>query len=68
MILAWDSVSAEHPRRQRIRDGHKALYPHINAARLAPADPARYLIQTLWLVMIRRLKNVMNRAGGHLRA
>ncbi|SUH06460.1 cell division protein [Salmonella enterica subsp. enterica] len=32
MILAWIVFPLEHPRWQRIRDGHKALYPHINAA------------------------------------
>ncbi|EBO7155468.1 UDP-forming cellulose synthase catalytic subunit, partial [Salmonella enterica] len=52
MILAWIVFPLEHPRWQRIRDEHKALYPHINAARPRPLDPARYLIQTLWLVMI----------------
>lgn len=29
MILAWIVFPLEHPRWQRIRDGHKALYPHI---------------------------------------
>lgn len=39
-ILAWIVFPLEHPRWQRIRDGHKALYPHINAARPpAPAGP-----------------------------
>ncbi|EGM6188702.1 UDP-forming cellulose synthase catalytic subunit, partial [Salmonella enterica] len=56
MILAWIVFPLEHPRWQRIRDGHKALYPHINAARPRPLDPARYLIQTLWLVMISSTK------------
>ncbi|MBJ2952127.1 UDP-forming cellulose synthase catalytic subunit, partial [Salmonella enterica subsp. enterica serovar Mbandaka] len=55
-ILAWIVFPLEHPRWQRIRDGHKALYPHINAARPRPLDPARYLIQTLWLVMISSAK------------
>lgn len=56
MILAWIVFPLEHPRWQRIRDEHKALYPHINAARPRPLDPARYLIQTLWLVMISSTK------------
>lgn len=55
-ILAWIVFPLEHPRWQRIRDGHKALYPHINAARPRPLDPVRYLIQTLWLVMISSAK------------
>ncbi|SUG18009.1 Cellulose biosynthesis protein catalytic subunit A [Salmonella enterica subsp. arizonae] len=55
-ILAWIVFPLEHPRWQRIRAGHKALYPHINAARPRPLDPARYLIQTLWLVMISSAK------------
>lgn len=49
-VLAWVFIPLEHPRWQRIRAAHKALYPHINAARPRPLDPARYVIQTLWLM------------------
>lgn len=50
VILAWVFIPLEHPRWQRIRAERKALYPHINAARPRPLDPARYAIQTLWLM------------------
>lgn len=50
VILAWVFIPLEHPRWQRIRGQHKALYPHINATRPRPLDPARYAIQTLWLM------------------
>lgn len=50
VILAWTFIPLEHPRWQRIRAQHKALYPHINANRPRPLDPARYAIQTLWLM------------------
>ncbi|WP_348250898.1 hypothetical protein, partial [Salmonella enterica] len=39
-----------------IRDGHKALFPQINAACPRPLDPARYLIRAIWLVMISSAK------------
>ncbi|HCB1458993.1 TPA: UDP-forming cellulose synthase catalytic subunit, partial [Citrobacter farmeri] len=50
VILAWVFIPLEHPRWQRIRAERKALYPHINAARPRPLDPARYAIQTFWLM------------------
>lgn len=50
MILAWMFIPLEHPRWQRIRARHSELYPHINPDRPRPLDPARYLIQAIWLV------------------
>jgi cellulose synthase (UDP-forming) len=50
MILAWMFIPLEHPRWQRIRARHSELYPHINSDRPRPLDPARYLIQAIWLV------------------
>jgi hypothetical protein len=50
MILAWMFIPLEHPRWQRIRARHSELYPHINPDRPRPLDPARYLIQAVWLV------------------
>ena len=51
MILAWMFIPLEHPRWQRIRARHGELYPHINPNRPRPLDPARYLIQAIWLVV-----------------
>jgi len=51
MILAWTFIPLEHPRWQRIRARHSELYPHINPNRPRPLDPARYLIQALWLAV-----------------
>ncbi len=49
-------------------DGHKALYPHINAARPRPLDPARYLHSDPWLVMISSTKERHEPRGQYLRA
>lgn len=59
VILAWVFIPLEHPRWQRIRAEHKALYPHINTARPRPLDPARYAIQTLWLMMFSSRKETV---------
>ena len=40
----------EHPRWQRIRARHGELYPHINPDKPRPLDPARYAIQSIWLL------------------
>ncbi|MDE4082126.1 MULTISPECIES: UDP-forming cellulose synthase catalytic subunit [Enterobacter cloacae complex] len=50
MVLAWMFLPLEHPRWQRIRTRHDELYPHINPDRPRPLDPARYLIQSIWLL------------------
>jgi len=51
VILAWLFVPLEHPRWQAIRARHHELYPHIRAERPRPLDPARYFLQTLWLLV-----------------
>lgn len=51
MILAWTFIPLEHPRWQRIRERQQQLYPHLNPDRPRPLDPARYALQTLWLVV-----------------
>lgn len=50
MILAWMFIPLEHPRWQRIRARHGELYPHINPDKPRPLDPARYAIQSIWLL------------------
>lgn len=50
MILAWMFIPLEHPRWQIIRARHGELYPHINPDKPRPLDPARYAIQSIWLL------------------
>ncbi|MCR4459313.1 UDP-forming cellulose synthase catalytic subunit [Pseudescherichia sp. L3] len=50
-ILAWLFIPLEHPRWQQLRARHAEFYPHIRAERPRPLDPARYLLQTLWLLI-----------------
>lgn len=64
MILAWMFIPLEHPRWQRIRARHSELYPHINPDRPRPLDPARYLIQAIWLVAPPPERRQKRRTGG----
>lgn len=50
-ILAWMFIPLEHPRWQQLRAQQNHWFPHIDPARPRPLDPARYLIQTLWLMV-----------------
>lgn len=50
-ILAWMFIPLEHPRWQQLRAQQNHWFPHIDPDRPRPFDPARYLIQTLWLMV-----------------
>ncbi|MDV5354701.1 UDP-forming cellulose synthase catalytic subunit [Kosakonia sp. SMBL-WEM22] len=50
-ILAWVFIPLEHPRWQQLRAQQNHWFPHIDPDRPRPLDPARYLIQTLWLMV-----------------
>ncbi|APZ05162.1 MULTISPECIES: UDP-forming cellulose synthase catalytic subunit [Kosakonia] len=50
-ILAWMFIPLEHPRWQQLRAQQNHWFPHIDPDRPRPLDPARYLIQTLWLMV-----------------
>lgn len=50
-ILAWLFIPLEHPRWQQLRAQQLLWYPHINPDKPRPLDPARYALQTLWLLI-----------------
>ncbi|MDF7758284.1 UDP-forming cellulose synthase catalytic subunit [Kosakonia cowanii] len=50
-ILAWMFIPLEHPRWQQLRAQQSHWFPHIDPDRPRPLDPARYMIQTLWLMV-----------------
>ncbi|MEN4873377.1 UDP-forming cellulose synthase catalytic subunit [Kosakonia cowanii] len=50
-LLAWMFIPLEHPRWQQLRAQQNHWFPHIDPDRPRPLDPARYLIQTLWLMV-----------------
>lgn len=50
VALAWLFLPLENDRWQRVREQHQALFPHINPDKPRPLDPARYLLQVLWLL------------------
>ncbi|XWJ92649.1 UDP-forming cellulose synthase catalytic subunit [Phytobacter ursingii] len=50
VALAWLFLPLENANWQRVREQHQALFPHINPDKPRPLDPARYLLQVLWLL------------------
>jgi cellulose synthase (UDP-forming) len=50
--LGWTLLRFETPGWQRVIQDRRRLYPHISPERPRPLDILRYLIQTLWLVVI----------------
>ena len=53
VALAWIFLPLELPRWQYIRANHDVFFPHINPHRPRPLDPLRYLLQSLWLLVMR---------------
>ncbi|QJT83145.1 UDP-forming cellulose synthase catalytic subunit [Kosakonia sp. MUSA4] len=51
VILAWMFIPLEHPRWQQLRAQQQHWFPHIDPDRPRPLDPARYLLQSLWLLV-----------------
>ncbi|ANI80785.1 UDP-forming cellulose synthase catalytic subunit [Kosakonia oryzae] len=51
VILAWLFIPLEHPRWQQLRAQQQHWFPHIDPDRPLPLDPARYLLQSLWLLV-----------------
>ncbi len=49
--MAWLLIPLENPLWQKLRAQHATLFPHINPDRPRPLDPARYLLQTCWLLV-----------------
>ncbi|MBB1202157.1 UDP-forming cellulose synthase catalytic subunit [Enterobacteriaceae bacterium 89] len=54
VALAWLFLPLELPRWQYIRANHAVFFPHIDAHRPRPLDPLRYLLQSLWLLVMRQ--------------
>uniref|UniRef100_S0DF04 Cellulose synthase catalytic subunit [UDP-forming] n=1 Tax=termite gut metagenome TaxID=433724 RepID=S0DF04_9ZZZZ len=54
VALAWMLLPLELPRWQYIRANHAVFFPHINPHRPRPLDPFRYLLQSLWLIIMRQ--------------
>ncbi|MGP3590680.1 UDP-forming cellulose synthase catalytic subunit [Vagococcus sp. WN89Y] len=50
-VLAWMFIPLEHPRWQQLRAQQQRWFPHINPDKPRPLDPARYFLQTLWLLI-----------------
>ncbi len=51
VIMAWLFIPLEHPRWQQLRAQQQHWFPHIDPDRPRPLDPARYLLQSLWLLV-----------------
>lgn len=51
VILAWLVIPLEHPHWQQLRAQQQYWFPHIDPDRPRPLDPARYLLQSLWLLV-----------------
>ncbi|ADU67449.1 UDP-forming cellulose synthase catalytic subunit [Pantoea sp. At-9b] len=51
-ILAWSLLRLETPGWQRILQHRQRYYPQISQQRPRPLDPLRYLLQSLWLMLI----------------
>src|SRR5476649_2142968 len=52
VALGWLLLRFESPVWQRVRAERYRWYPHISAVHPRPLDPLRYLLQTLWLLLI----------------
>ncbi|RRZ91634.1 UDP-forming cellulose synthase catalytic subunit [Erwinia sp. 198] len=52
VTLGWAFLRFETPAWQRVQAQRRRLYPHISPERPHPADIVRYLLQTLWLLLV----------------
>ncbi|MBS1203595.1 MAG: bcsA [Proteobacteria bacterium] len=51
VILGWLFIPLEYPHWQQLRAQQQHWFPHIDPDRPRPLDPARYLLQSLWLLV-----------------
>ncbi|QGY27498.1 UDP-forming cellulose synthase catalytic subunit [Pantoea cypripedii] len=51
-VLAWSLLRLETPGWQRILQQRQRYYPQISALRPRPLDFLRYLLQSLWLLLV----------------
>lgn len=52
VILGWTVLRFETPAWQRVLHQRRRLYPHISPERPRPADILRFLLQSLWLLLV----------------
>lgn len=52
VALGWLLLRFESPVWQRVRTERYRWYPHLSAVHPRPLDPLRYLLQTLWLLLV----------------
>lgn len=62
VIAGWLLLRFEAPGWRRIRQERGRWYPHISATRPRPLDLLRYLLQTLWLLLIIPAGGIRDRA------
>ncbi|BDH44167.1 cellulose synthase catalytic subunit [Salmonella enterica subsp. enterica serovar Choleraesuis] len=71
-IVGWTFLRLESPSWQKITGNHAHYYPQINLQKPRPLDPLRYLIQSLWLLVLRPLgrdsQSWVGRVGEPMRA
>lgn len=52
-VIGWILLRLESPAWQKVRDNHTYWFPQISLHHPRPADALRYLVQSLWLLLIR---------------
>lgn len=52
VILGWTVLRFETPAWQQVLGQRRRLYPHISPERPRPADILRFLLQSLWLLLV----------------
>jgi len=62
LILAWAVLRFEQPGWQQIHASRHRFYPHISPQRPRPADCLRYVLQSLWLLLVLPL-DAVSRSG-----
>ncbi|MDX5629970.1 MULTISPECIES: UDP-forming cellulose synthase catalytic subunit [unclassified Brenneria] len=53
MIIGWSFLRLESASWQQVRKARRHWFPHISSRPPRPADPLRYLVQGLWLLIVR---------------
>ena len=51
--LGWIFLRLESPNWKALREQRRRLYPHLADKRSTIGDPLRYVVQTLWLLLVR---------------
>lgn len=51
--VGWIFLRLESPNWKALREQRRRLYPHLADKRATIGDPLRYVVQTLWLLLVR---------------